>query len=83
MIQFTTSDSILSVSRHSSKSGHASVNSSPLDPPIEVRRLRLFFEAIDAGRMSAARLKHEMHIVRIAETAAGSARSGRALKVDR
>jgi predicted dehydrogenase len=83
MIQFSVSEPILRLSSRSPRSAQISVASSPLHPPIEVRRLRLFFDAIDAGRFPAAQLKHELHVVRVVEAALKSNSSGRAVKVFR
>lgn len=81
MIQFSTTDGVLRMSSRSAKSGAAGDSSNPLDPPIEVRRLCPFFEAIDAGRLSALQIKHEMHVVQVIAAAIDSARNGRAVKV--
>ncbi len=83
MVQFTTSDAILSVAPHTATSSRAAVASSPLDPPVIVRRLRQFFDAIDAGPMSARQRRHEEHVLRVVEAAVESAGTARAVKIGR
>lgn len=77
MLQFSTDGVPLDFTPRATQSAEISQQSSPVTPSIEVRHMQRFVAKTQSANASTrADLDHELHVVRVIETALTSARSG-------